>query len=100
MSERDISTPLSCEHLDFRAGVDVQRITDSAVWYADVRVTCAECGQRMEFLGFPLGLSPSEPMVSIDRTEARLPFRPYNGDRARRRFLDEEPPGFRVARRA
>lgn len=89
----------ACEHADFRAGVNVQRITDSTVWYADVSVTCAECGQRMEFLGFPRGLSPAEPMVDVTGTEARLPFRPYDEEQARARFLDESPAGFRIDRR-
>lgn len=85
---------MSCDHEHFRANVDVQRISDSAVWYADVTVTCDQCGQRMEFLGFPVGLSPAEPMTSLDRTEARLPFRPYDEAEAKRRWLNTEPAGF------
>ena len=50
--------------------------------------------------GFPAGLSPAHPMVSIDGTEAHLPFRPYDEEEARRRFLDEEPAGFTVRRTA
>jgi hypothetical protein len=75
--------------------VDVQRITDSAVWYADVSIECAECGQQMQFHGFPVGLSPAEPMVDLTGAVARLPFRPYDEEETRRRFL-EDGPGYRV----
>jgi hypothetical protein len=91
---------MSCDHPDFAAKVDVQRILDSAVWYADVSVKCSACGQQMAFHGFPMGLSPAEPMVDVTGTEARLPFRPYNEEEARRRWLDEEPAGFTVRRGA
>lgn len=87
---------MSCDHEKFHANVDVQRITDSSVWYADVRVRCAQCDQEMQFIGFPMGLSPAEPMVSVDGKEARLPFRPYDEEETRRRFLEEHAVGFRI----
>lgn len=90
---------MSCDHETFAAQVDVQRITDSSVWWAELRVTCSECGQRMQFMGFPCGLSPAEPMVSVDGTEARLPFRPFDETETRGRLLDEAPPGFRIRER-
>lgn len=88
-----------CDHQRFAAQVAVQRIVDSAVWYADVSVRCSACGQAMQFIGFPVGLSPAEPMVDVTGTEARLPFRPYDAAEARRQFLDESPAGFTIKRR-
>lgn len=87
----------SCDHAEFRAQVDVQRLLDSAVWYADVSIHCAGCGQKMEWIGFPMGLSPAEPMVDVTGTEARLPFRPYDEEQARARWLDH-PAGFTIKR--
>lgn len=80
---------MSCDHPDFEARVDVARITDSAVWYADLTVRCAACGQEMQFIGFPMGLSPGEPMINVSGTELRIPFRPYAEAEARRRFLSD-----------
>lgn len=89
---------MSCNHLDFAANVSVSRITDSSVWYADLTVKCVQCGQSMQFIGFPMGLSPGEPMISVSGTELRIPFRPYTEEEAKRRFLSEEEIGFRVSK--
>lgn len=91
-----MSDQATCNHEDFIARVSVQRLLDSAVWYADFTLKCSACGEPMEFIGFPMGLSPGEPMVNLDRTELRIPFRAYRGDEARRRELLTDPPGFRV----
>lgn len=87
---------MSCEHEHFAANVDCARITDSSVWYADLRLQCTDCGQAMRFIGFPMGLSPGEPMTNVEGTELRIPFAPYDKGEARRRFLDMSPPGFRI----
>lgn len=78
--------------------VNVARITDSSVWYADLTLECADCGQEMRFIGFPMGLSPGEPMVSVDQKELRIPFKPYEKEEVRRRFLEAHPAGFRITR--
>lgn len=88
---------MSCDHENFRAYVTVARISDAAVWYADLTVTCVDCNQEMQFIGFPQGCSPGEPMVNVSGTELRIPFRPYSEEEARRRFLEEDPLGFTIS---
>jgi hypothetical protein len=91
--------PETCEHLDFNATVSVQRIEDASVWYAEVRIACSVCGQAMRWLGFPMGMSPAEPMTDVTGREARLPFAPYSEEEARRRLLNPDGIGFRVVSR-
>lgn len=66
----------NCEHLDFEAEVQVNRILDTQRFAADVHITCRECGKPFQFLGLPGGLHPGYPTVSVDGTEARLPIAP------------------------
>lgn len=90
---------IGCEHLNFTANVSVSRITDSPVWYADLTVKCVQCRQEMQFIGFPMGLSPGEPMTNVSGTELRIPFRPYTEEEAKRRFLSEDNVvGFRISK--
>lgn len=75
---------MSCQHLNFRAAVDVHRLTDdtnpdSIVGYtSDIHIFCAECGIPFQFLGIPQGVSftNNKPMVSLDGTELRTPIIP------------------------
>lgn len=78
--------------------VSVARITDSSVWYADLTLECADCGQKMRFIGFPMGMSPGEPRCSVDETELRIPFAPYSEEERRKRLLERSPLGFEIAR--
>lgn len=71
-----------CEHTNFRARVEVSRITKSETdlsvigYYADVRIHCIECELPFEFIGLPMGLGPTEPRTSVDCLEARMPIKP------------------------
>jgi hypothetical protein len=73
----------SCDHPDFTADVDVNRIgtgdTDDGsprAYMADVRVSCLACGERFEWMGLAAGMSFAHPMVSVDGTELHAPMRP------------------------
>jgi hypothetical protein len=77
----------ACEHLDFSATVDVNRLgTGETVdgmprgYMADIRVSCADCGEAFRWVGVPAGLSFSHPTVSIDEAELRAPLRPASSD--------------------
>jgi hypothetical protein len=77
----------ACEHLDFAAEVDVNRIGtgDTAdgmprAYMADVRVRCADCGEPFRWVGVRAGLSFGKPMVSVDETELHAPLRPASAD--------------------
>ncbi len=65
-----------CEHKEFEARVEVNRLEDVKMFAADVHIQCSECGMPFRFLGLPGGLHPEHPTVSVDGTEARLPIAP------------------------
>jgi hypothetical protein len=86
-----------CEHPDFAAFVEVARITgqeDGPVigYSGTVRVDCAVCGEPMQWLGAPVGLSPRQPMTSVDGLELRAPLRPRSAPAG----WGEDGPGFHV----
>jgi len=73
--------PAICQHEHFAAHVEVNRLTDAeggpvTGYAADITVRCAACGQPFEWIGVPGGLSPGQPMCSVDRTELRAPIHP------------------------
>jgi hypothetical protein len=70
---------MSCQHEDFQAHVMVGRIGGgeggSPEWFvAEVRVHCIHCAKPFAFKGLRCGASQTEPMVSADGLEARLPL--------------------------
>lgn len=84
---------MTCNHPDFCADVQVSRFEDSDVWYAELKLRCEICHQEMQFIGFPMGLSPGEPMINITGTELRIPFRSLV---SRDNSPNESPIGFLV----
>lgn len=67
-----------CSHPAFDANVEVARLEDSGRFMADVRITCAQCGTPMRFLGLSPGLNLAGAAVSFDATEARLAIHPMS----------------------
>lgn len=67
---------MGCPHESFNASVDVNRLVDSGRFSADVRISCAQCGVPMRFIGLPGGLDLNGASVSADATEARLAIAP------------------------
>lgn len=73
---------MSCEHEQFEAAVDVHRLLDDrdktkvGAFLADVRVRCAQCGQKFQFLGLPQGLDIGGAACSYSREEAHLTISP------------------------
>lgn len=70
-----------CEHLNFAAEVDVNRLPQVEGgpvkrYVADVRIRCVECGVAFRFIGLPAGLDLNGAAVSIDATEAHLAIAP------------------------
>lgn len=41
---------------------------------ADIQIRCADCDMPMRFVGLPFGVSQSQPTVSADGTELRVPM--------------------------
>lgn len=63
---------MKCEHHNFSAQVNVNRLEESGRFNADVRIQCAECGEPFRFLGLPAGIDLNGAAVSVCGTEARL----------------------------
>lgn len=63
---------MTCQHEQFFAHVEVNRLEDSGQFSACVRIKCEQCGEPFRFLGLPTGLDLSGASVSSDGTEARL----------------------------
>lgn len=72
----------TCEHPDFHAEVDVNRLSDVGAFAADIRIRCVTCDEPFVFIGsMASGLSGSEPMVNIDGTELHAPIQPRSWGR-------------------
>ncbi len=65
-----------CEHNNFIADVQVDRIEDVGRFNADVRIHCKDCGVPFRFIGLPYGVDLNGATVSVDGTEARLAVAP------------------------
>lgn len=74
--------PTHCPHLNFKAQVNVTRMTDNkdevtVVGYtAEITINCLECGVPFEFIGVDAGMMPTKPMASPDAQELRAPIKP------------------------
>ena len=84
-----------CQHEDFIAKVDVNRITrgeggEVYAYMADVSVKCAQCGKPFTFPGFANGISSHEARVSISGEVLSVPIKP--NDQEHFEFF----PGFNV----
>lgn len=70
----------TCKHENFISHVDVNRITNQSVgdgilvYALDLRVNCKDCGQPLQFVGLPNGMSFYRPTSSLDGQEARFPM--------------------------
>ena len=75
-----------CPHERFDAYVDVNRVLAAegdetpAYFMADIKVTCADCGEPFRWTGAQAGMDPRKPMCSVDETELRAPLRPASAD--------------------
>lgn len=71
-----------CKHENFRVQANIarcQRNDDDptiVVFYCELTVFCTDCNVPFEFIGLPMGLSPGQPMCSVDGQEARMPIKP------------------------
>ncbi|MFI8535391.1 hypothetical protein ACIGMX_34740 [Streptomyces aquilus] len=84
LSNADPDKP--CPHENFDAYVEVNRLAASdddptIVGYAaDIKVNCRDCDEPFRWIGVPAGLSPRQPMCSVDETELHAPLRPASAD--------------------
>ena len=69
-----MSGSATCPHLEFAAQVNVQRIEDTGMKFAEVSIRCTHCGKPARFRGLPWCLSNDHPTAAVGDEEARLPF--------------------------
>lgn len=84
-----------CDHPDFAAEVDVNRLSDSGRFQADVRIRCSKCGTPFRFIGLPAGIDLEGAATSVGGTEARLAIAPKGEVLS---VLEGAPIGFTVRR--
>jgi hypothetical protein len=70
-----------CEHKNFAANVDVNRIVhyekeNIISFAAELKIKCSDCGLPFEFRGFESGFSFHKPMINVNCQELRLPIIP------------------------
>lgn len=65
-----------CKHLNFSAGVTIERIGDTGKYLSELAIHCAECGMPMVFQGLPAGLVRDGAATSVDGQIARLHILP------------------------
>lgn len=75
----------ACPHENFAADVEVNRLQSVEggpidAFNADIRVRCSDCDEPFRWIGVQAGLSPAQPMCSIDETELHSPLRPASSD--------------------
>lgn len=72
---------MSCKHMNFTVLTRVNRLTDMSGdtvrdFAMDIRVECADCGLPFRFRGLPFGFDRSQPTLSVDSQELRVPIEP------------------------
>jgi len=70
---------VSCQHLEFEAFVDVNRLEDLVPmgFMADIRIRCKDCERPFHFVGVPdFGLDFTKPTLNVDSTELHCPLAP------------------------
>lgn len=65
-----------CDHLEFAASVNVQRIEDTGQFMSEISVWCVQCNESFQFLGLQPGLDMAGARVSVDGLEARVAIAP------------------------
>lgn len=77
----------ACPHVDFNCVAEVNRlvgeeprqgdIVAATGFQVDLTIACRDCGEPFVWVGpMAIGVSPGQPMVSVDGTELRAPLRP------------------------
>lgn len=70
-----------CEHMNFVADIEVNRLTEveggpAKGFSADISVKCGDCKLPFSFLGVPFGMETTRPTSGVDGTELRAPIQP------------------------
>lgn len=82
-----------CKHEKTEAVLNVNHLEDTGGYMADLRITCAQCGEPFRFIGLPCGVDMTGAAVSIDGTEGRFAILPKSKSLSE---LEGTPIGFTV----
>jgi hypothetical protein len=93
------NTDINCQHEQFEATVNVNRITNEAgtevkAFMADIQIRCVQCDEPFVVIAPVVGLVWDGPATSPNGEELRAPIRPRSAFSE-----DVSLPGFRVIRR-
>lgn len=71
----------NCKHERFMTESKVTRLTDveggEVTGYSiDIQVHCSDCMKPFQFIGLPMGMSPTYPTTCPEGVEARMPIKP------------------------
>lgn len=85
-----------CEHLNFAAEVNVNRLTDEqgniTSYLCEIHTQCADCGMPFRFVCPDVGVLADKPATSPDGQELRVYVEPSDGSLQ----ASARPPGFRI----
>lgn len=75
----------ACPHENYACVVTVGRLSEVdggpiTNYSAEVKVTCAECGEPFRFIGTPAGISSDFPTVDVAETTLFAPIAPRSAD--------------------
>lgn len=75
------SSKIRCQHMNFKVGAKVTRLTDidsgSVTGFTtDITVNCTDCSMPFQWMGLDRGVSLIKPMVSFNGLELRAPIIP------------------------
>jgi hypothetical protein len=66
-----------CDHLLFRANVNVTRMEETGTYSADISINCHQCGMSFDFVGAPVGcVDHYRPITNLAGNELRVPIVP------------------------
>ena len=85
---------MRCEHKNFEANVEINRMVDIGKFEANIRIKCTDCGLPFQFIGLPGGLNLEGATTSVDRTEARLAIVPLRCKNCELEGVREREDGF------
>ncbi len=92
--ERRRAEKAKCEHMEFNAFVNVNRVSDMfpMAFVAEIRIECKHCGERFRFKGLTAGISFERPLTEVDGCELRAPIEPEGQPRLMKSAVIEMPP--------
>lgn len=71
--QRPAGASSRCPHSQVHFHLNDASFGNTNLHYLEIRARCEICGEAVKFFG-PIGMGPTQPMVSLDGEEVRIPF--------------------------